>query len=533
MSGTRLSDADLGRLLRAHLPTEASPALREAIRTTVNATRQRRSWPGPIGALFDADPQARRRALLLAAMLVLALSSVVVGAVGAILDRLERSPVVDLAIEPPADLPGFVQSAYGSMPELQPMTITTLEDGQMVGRIHVDGSGAIRLERYASPDAAEPETYQIYAGTTTGELLIVDGQPAWREQADAIGEDPRVFVFAELGRGKSGTGREYGCEVATSPGEVYSYTPGRSWEYVGLETVAGRPAHHVTCNGVGDLWIDVETRLTMRSQGPLRGPDGRPLPGELHTIEVTAIVFGHPPAELFEIERPDGVRALTDTEYQQHQCVRYGWCLESPRPLVTPPPALDQAPLLAADELVRLAGEAPVNQEAYAITIVQTTTGTRDSGSRIDVYFDGIDRYRIETTSQLGTVWEDTSVTLIGDGYRYSSETLIDGTQIWRSSARGSESPPAAAYPLEVGLLCDQVEHRGVDLVAGRPADHVGCVGDAASHVWIDRATHLVVRTHVSFDPAMGVMVSEVTDLSLGPVEDVQWDLPEDADVRT
>jgi hypothetical protein len=224
----------------------------------------------------------------------------------------------------------------------------------------------------------------------------------------------------------------------------------------------------------------------------------------------------------------------SDTEYEEHECIRYGWCLESPRPIVTPPPAPDQAPIVPADELVRLAGEAPATQGPYAITIEQSTTGMRDSGSRIVVYFDGVDRYRIETTSQIGSVWEDTSVTLIGDDYRYTSETQVDGTRIWRSMpARVDESAFTTAYPLEVGLFCEEVEHRGVDLVAGRPADHVGCVGDDASEAWIDRATDLVVRTHVSFDPAMGVMVSEVTDLSLGPVEGVEWDLPEDADVRT
>ena len=532
MTAPRFSDAELGRLLRAHLPAEADSQVREAIREEVEATRQLRAFPGPLGALVDVDPRARRRALLLAATLVLALTAAVAGAVGALLDRLERTPVVDLAIAPPADLPAFVQSAYASMPELQPMTITTLEDGVTMGRIYIDGSGAIRLERYVSPDAAEPETYQIYAGTSTGELLVVDGQPAWREQGGAISEDPRVFVYAELGRGKSGTGKEYGCETAISPGEIYSYVPGNAWRYVGSETVAGRPAHHVTCEGVGDMWIDVDTRLTLRSQGPLRGPGGWPVPGELHTIEVTSLELGQPPPELFEIEPPEGARDLSDEEYQQHQCVRYGWCLESPKPLVTPPPAPDQIPLLAADELVRLAAEAPANQDAYAVTIEQMTTGTSDSGSRVVLYFDGLDRYRVETTSQLGTVWEDTSVTLVGDAYRYSSETLIDGTKIWRSSARGSEGGPRSPYPLEVGLFCEGVEHLGVDLIAGRPADHVGCAGDDVSGAWIDRETHLVVRTQVSFDPSMGVQVSEVVDFSPGLAAGVEWELPADADVR-
>ena len=41
------------------------------------------------------------------------------------------------------------------------------------------------------------------------------------------------------------------------------------WRYVATEYVIGRPTFHVTCGG-GDLWIDVDTRLILRSRGPVR-----------------------------------------------------------------------------------------------------------------------------------------------------------------------------------------------------------------------------------------------------------------------
>jgi hypothetical protein len=279
------------------------------------------------------------------------------------------------------------------------------------------------------------------------------------------------------------------------------------------------------------MWIDVETRLTLRSQGPLRGPDGWPVAGALHTIEVTAIELGQPSSELFEIRRPEGARALSEEEYQAHQCARYGWCLASPRPVITPPPALGEEPLTAADDLVRLAGEAPLAIGAYTVTIEETNTSMSNPGSRTLVLFDGVDRYRIERTDQIGTIWEMTSITLIGKDYAYSSETQIDGTTIWRASGRERE-PGSSAYPLQIMTSCDGGwEHRGVDVVGARVADHVGCQADPTSEYWIDRDTHLVVRAQSTFDPMSGTNVQQVVDFGLGTPQGAEWELPPGADV--
>lgn len=527
MNGSHLTDAELRRLLRAHLPAPA-PGLRDAIVADVMSSHQQRRVRGPIGALVDADPMARRRALLLAAALLLAMGALAAGAAGAFLDRRAPEPIRDLTLEPPPDLPAFVKTAYSAMPQLPPMTITTIEDGSIAGRIYVDRSGAVRIEELESPSATEPRAYEVLSGTSMGELLIVDTQPAWHEQQDAIGEDPRVFVFARLGGARYGTGTEYGCEIGISPEESYSYPPGNAWRYVGLETVAGRRAHHVTCADTGDLWIDVETRLTLRSQGLRRGTGGFPVPGELHTIEVTSIELGQPSSALFEIRRPEGARALSQAEYDQHQCLRYGWCLASPRPLVTPPPVPGEQPVANLPELVRLAQDAPLALGPYAITIEERTTVSSEAGARSVLFFDGASRYRKERTSQLGTVWEATMVTLSSDDYRYTSETLIDGTQVWRASTRRG-----ADYPMQVPEKCDgDWEHRGVDQIAGRLADHIACASDATTEYWIDRATHLVTRIQTSGDPMQGTIVQEMVDLRLGSTPVVEWDLPEGANVQ-
>src|SRR5439155_13503779 len=135
--------------------------------------------------------------------------------------------------------------------------------------------------------------------------------PMWYQQDGAIQEDPRVFVYATLGAA-SFTGGS-GCEVAVSPGEVYPYTPGSGWRYVGLEYVAGRPSHHVMCDG--ELWIDTATRVTWRSRGPVLDAGGRPIEGRSRTVEVTRLRFGQPDPALFEIKPPEGAQTLDDAQH--------------------------------------------------------------------------------------------------------------------------------------------------------------------------------------------------------------------------
>jgi hypothetical protein len=160
------------------------------------------------------------------------------------------------------------------------------------------------------------------------------------------------------------------------------------------------------------------------------------------------------------------------------------------------------------------------------VTLEEALTAGPAQVARTRVLFDGSKRYRIEQTEQVGTVWETTSVTLIGAAYRYTSELQIDGTTIWRATSRGVPG----AYPLAIPATCHGGwENRGVDLIAGRVADRVGCAGETAGDFWIDRASRLVVRTQTSDDPSIGTTVREVVDLQIGPLTGVEWSLPEGA----
>ena len=91
-------------------------------------------------------------------------------------------------------------------------------------------------------------------------------------------------------------------------------SPATGWRYVGLEYVAGRPAHHVAC--AGDLWIDIETRLILRTQGPAVDEAGQPIAVEF--TEVTEIAFGDQPAALFEA--PDGLARISADAYGDYIC---------------------------------------------------------------------------------------------------------------------------------------------------------------------------------------------------------------------
>ena len=68
----------------------------------------------------------------------------------------------------------------------------------------------------------------------------------------------------------------------------------------------------------GDLWIDIETRLILRTQGPAVDDAGQPIPVE--STEVTEIAFGEQPAALFE--PPEGLARMSAEEYNAYICAR-------------------------------------------------------------------------------------------------------------------------------------------------------------------------------------------------------------------
>jgi Tol biopolymer transport system component len=341
MNDRRPSDARIAAALRAHLPAHARAGLPVRVMDAVEITSQRRPLPSFLGALSDADPIGARRSLLIAAALLLALALAGAAAVGA-WQLLRRDTVPKLDLRPPADLPAFVLSTYDRMPQMPPVAITTLENGSTKGRMYVDRSGAVRIEHYATPDASQPDTYQILSGTTTAQLAFAGSTKVWVEQSGAISEDPRVFLLAAM-EGGAAYGQP-GCEVTRNDGQVGNGTAASGWRYVGLEYVAGRPTHHVACGG-GDLWIDVETRLTMRSRGPARNKSPQAVSGTAWTIEVTDLQFGEQPADLFRIAPPEGVASMSSDAYQCQLAPTACASLSPPQPAYTPPPRVIAGPL--------------------------------------------------------------------------------------------------------------------------------------------------------------------------------------------
>jgi len=107
MNGRRLTDAQISKALRAHLPDRAHPGLRERILDAAETTGQQRALPSVLAALSEADPAARRRSLFIAAALLVALAFASAAAVGS-LRLLQRDPVRDLSLEPRPSLQGVV-----------------------------------------------------------------------------------------------------------------------------------------------------------------------------------------------------------------------------------------------------------------------------------------------------------------------------------------------------------------------------------------------------------------------------------------
>jgi hypothetical protein len=314
MNGRPLTDAQISLALRAHLPDRAQSGLGSRILELAEATPQQRALPSFLGALSEADPVSRRRSLLIAAALLVALALASAAAVGA-LRLLQRDPVPDLSIEPPVDVPAFVLSSYERLPQLPPLAMTWRDsDSSDKGRIYVDRSGAVRFDRFASADATEPSSYTILSGSRISGMAPVESEAVWVEPGhEAFGDDPRVFIRTVL-NSEEGPG----CEMERDQSEVGDGTAATGWSYVGVEYVAGRPTHHFAC--VGEIWLDVETRLILRTQAPLTDDSGQPIPGQFGTREVTEIAFGEQPAALFEA--PEGVAHMTSEAYSAYLCTR-------------------------------------------------------------------------------------------------------------------------------------------------------------------------------------------------------------------
>ena len=494
----------------------------------VTARTKQRSRSFLAGLLPRAPIVGNRRvwAIALVGLLLAALLGTVL-VVGRILQDRNLTTHTVVTSERPlqlsqAEISTLVRSTYDRMPELPPLVLTGLVNGASYRRISVGQSGAVRVEELPSADASEPSEYTIYAGGSIGELLRIDGKPYWY-QSGSFGEDPRVFVDAATQGTAFGNLTSTSCPSGTDPADLFE---GSAWTAIGVETVIGRPTYHLHC--LGDIWIDQETALVLRSEGPRYGLDGFPIAGKA-TIEATSLEFRTPRAELFDLAAPAGVATATEVQYNFAKCRQYGNCLASPRPLIVPPPASAEPPSETADELVALARASGTTLPAYDVVVQDTNTGLALAGGRTRVLFDGTDRYRIEGTNQPRTAWESTTITLAGKGYRYVAEPQPDGSIAWRSISRGPGS-----YPLSIPDTCQGGWGlAGVDLIASRVADHLACLDSgSATAIWIDRQLRVVLRSQESDATSGGIWVLEVETFGPGVSDASLFDLPAGASMR-
>ena len=140
-------------------------------------------------------------------------------------------------------------------------------------------------------------------------MAPVESEAVWVEPGhEAFGDDPRMWIRTVF-NSEEGPG----CEMERDPSAVDDGTAATGWRYVGVEYVAGRPAHHFAC--VGEIWLDIETRLILRVRDPQTDDAGQPIPGQFGGREVTEITFGEQPAALFEA--PEGVARMTERGVQR------------------------------------------------------------------------------------------------------------------------------------------------------------------------------------------------------------------------
>lgn len=567
MSSRPMTDEQLVLALRAYLPETAPSGSAERLAEAIGTQRQERPLPVVIAQLRDVDPIGRRRSVLIAVALLLIAALVGGIATGAWQSRF-LDPLRDLAIDPPGDVQAYAVSIVQDSPVVRPMAITLVADGApsssggrtegpVKARIFIDGAGAVRIEHFATSDAIEPETYRIVTTDRMVELAKQGDERVWVE--DRSTGDPRGWVFNELAA-YIGVADDLDCEMTTPD-------PASAWRYIGIERVIGRPAHHIFCGG--EFWVDVETRVILRSRGPLTA-DGQPVTDTTRTIEVTDLELGGQPGALFDPVKPPGVRTVTRADQaayeegaaQAEACAADPVCSAPEVSLPTPPAAQGAEPPAAVDEIVAAAVAAREHVPAVQITVERSRSRGGVVGSD-RLFFERSDLFRVERAEdRLAGIPAGTSI-WAGERGVWDMRTDERGAKTWLRFTNGRNIGDAGYMWLEgmlftlpecgpVGGLAEGVDgprwqHLGVDRVGAFIADHITC-GDAdktwtvngdqygcgctGSEFWIDRATHLVVRRVLRGQEGGPSDVREVVDLEFTATTDDLFRPPADATIE-
>ena len=224
MTSRPLTDDQLAAGLRAHLPL-AHPGMHQQIRAEITATPQERRMPSILARLTDADPTARRRMLLLVALLGLALVASAAGIVGALL-REQQFP--DLSRYRPADVdysdevvrgwpdtnhnaPG-VYSWDGSTCSSTWCGMSFMHNGMGTGDVDIQiSTGPV------APSIADGATSATFAGQDGLHRRIDSMREAWF--ADIEGMTITIELAAEPGTSQADLADAYGiiASMRTEP----------------------------------------------------------------------------------------------------------------------------------------------------------------------------------------------------------------------------------------------------------------------------------------------------------------------------
>jgi hypothetical protein len=492
MSERTMTDAQVSRALRAHLPERASNDLRERILDETAVTRQLRPMPRILGGLGDADPEARRKALLVAAALLIGLTLAVSAGVGAWLQSRQQDDPFSLGAPP--DVDRYVAEAYTGLEHLPALELTVLESEGAKARYFYNGAGVLRHEHFGHRDALEPEQYRIYSGDQMGEVSRANGKAVW------VVYQSQPVALSELARA---TGLGTFCE-----------TP---WTYVNLEYLLGRPTHHVAC-GRSSMWLDVETGIPMRSERYQEKPY------MVSVFVVREFEIGLQPPELFE--PPADLPVVTNAEFrcstEPSSCAGSEPPLASDPPMPTPPPAPgDYTEPADLDAFVEEVVAKHATLGALEMTIA--TDYMPGGGAYWRHYFDGAGNSRGE--------WhyddpEPPTIFLNLGGILYESYGLTDdGRTRWH---KWPERQAVTIPDFGVSRRCPlDWEHHGFDLVVERPAHHLVCAG---SSIWVDVEWLLAVRSQFLLDPLDDETITdELRELRLVQPSSELFVLPPDA----
>ena len=510
MSAHRLTDAQISAALRAHLPAHARADIRLRIAAEVSTSRQRQPLPSLFARFSDADPDGRRRAMLVAAALLLAAGVVAAAVVGA---YLQKDAPVRITRDPAVDAPAFVEEAFAAHRLLPPMTVVAdVHDAGSADthRFYVDGTGRLRHE------------------CCGGAIIIIGGAGSGSTTEDGSGN--RIWVLGSAGLSDALPGYELAMNSGFGTPDCAA-----GWRYVGADRVIDRPAHHLACPqpAQGDvelpdleLWLDAELGITLRSAtwGIQMDENGEPLEPFGMEMAVELIAFGEPDPALFE--PPPLLRALTLAQYNCE--FDPPSCTATSAPPATLGPATTTVPVEGAPDPPDVPALVAATLRSYAalpaMAIVIEERGQQEG--EWHRFTDGSGHMREERFYDLSSA--SPIITLSISEGSFETWYLDDGTTEWRRLGDFTEPVSDASFTLGLPDRCvDGWEYLGLDVVLDSAAWHIAC---GRVEFWIDRERLLVVRRVVVPD-ALHVVTETQTVLRVefGPQPVELFELPQDA----